>query len=205
MKRMILAGAALLVGVAAGTGWSVVNHEPTPVGADSLASHEAPHDGEAAGGTAVAGEAVAEIARDSARGGLAGTVDDSTESDSLATRVDPPAQQGAPPFAASQDPLLTVPGEPATAAGGPVAAGPVVPSTEDEPQVGDAGADQLARIFSSMQARDAARVLARMEDDAVRAILTRMGARQAAAVLTNMEPERAAGLSRSVLESGGTP
>jgi hypothetical protein len=82
---------------------------------------------------------------------------------------------------------------PPSLTGAPAPAGD--PSNEDE----EPGADQLARIFTAMQPRDAARVLSQLTDSEIRDILVRMGARQAASILSSMDAERAAALSRIVL------
>lgn len=97
------------------------------------------------------------------------------------------------PTPAAVEPQPPTPSAPAptTGAQAPAAA----PSGEGEAP----GADQLARIFTAMQARDAARVLSQLTDSEIRDILVRMGARQAASILSSMDPERAADLSRIVL------
>lgn len=58
---------------------------------------------------------------------------------------------------------------------------------------------ELAKLFASMQARDAAKVLEQMEDFEVQVILGALGNREAAAILSNLTPERAAVISRAVI------
>jgi Mg/Co/Ni transporter MgtE len=58
---------------------------------------------------------------------------------------------------------------------------------------------ELAKLFASMQARDAAKVLEQMDDFEVQVILGALGNREAAAILSNLSPERAAVISRAVI------
>lgn len=58
---------------------------------------------------------------------------------------------------------------------------------------------ELAKLFASMQARDAAKVLEQMDDFEVQVILGALGNREAAAILANLSPERAAVISRAVI------
>ena len=55
---------------------------------------------------------------------------------------------------------------------------------------------RLAKIFSNMSAKDAAKVMEQMPDGDVRAILSLMNDRTAAAVLTQFPPARAAGITK---------
>ena len=65
--------------------------------------------------------------------------------------------------------------------------------------VGRLAPQRLAKFFSSMQAREAARVLEKMTDPEVEQILTQLSDRTAASVLSNLTPERAAQISQVVL------
>ncbi len=60
---------------------------------------------------------------------------------------------------------------------------------------------ELAKLFASMQARDAARVLEQMDDFEVQVILGALANREAAAILSNLSPERAAVISRAIIRS----
>lgn len=62
---------------------------------------------------------------------------------------------------------------------------------------------RLAKIFSAMQAKDAARVLGQMEDRDIRSVLSLMGDRQAAAILSALTPERAAAITKGALANHG--
>lgn len=59
--------------------------------------------------------------------------------------------------------------------------------------------ERLARLFGSMQAREAARVLEFLDDQEVRIILGELGNREAAAILSHLTPERAAVISRFII------
>jgi hypothetical protein len=55
---------------------------------------------------------------------------------------------------------------------------------------------RLAKIFATMSAKDAAKVLTQMSDADVGVILNLLGASQAAAIMTSLPPQRAALLSQ---------
>jgi hypothetical protein len=79
-----------------------------------------------------------------------------------------------------------------------------VAATEDAVQTTTAGEPamepaRLAKVFASMQAREAARVLEHLDDGEVQIILGQLGNREAAAVLSNLTPERAAVISRAII------
>ncbi len=78
------------------------------------------------------------------------------------------------------------------------AAAPSNPTSADLPE-GALTSAGLAKLFASMQARDAAKVLEKMEDYEVQVILGALGNREAAAILSSLPPERAAGISRAVI------
>ncbi len=56
--------------------------------------------------------------------------------------------------------------------------------------------ERLAKIFTAMQAKDAARVLGQMEDRDIRKVLSLMNDRQVAAILAALPAERAAAVVR---------
>ena len=75
----------------------------------------------------------------------------------------------------------------------------------DAPTAAETAAHQrrLAKIFSTMGAKDAARVLAQMNDHDVSVILNLLGDRQAAAILINLPAPRAALLTQMPRRGGG--
>lgn len=62
---------------------------------------------------------------------------------------------------------------------------------------------QLARILGNMKAAEAERILEHMNDDQVASILASMGARQAATLLAAIPPARAAAIGRALVARGG--
>jgi hypothetical protein len=175
---IIAAVAATAIGIVGGTAFTVVTHEPASVAADSMGSetHEsALHEATAAQAT-----------------------DDEPGADAAPNNAPEPSPGDADSAAADAGAARPA-AEPAPVRARPAASPRAAAEEEDD---GENGADQLARIFTAMQPRDAARVLSQLTDAEIREILTRMGARQAASVLSNMEPERAAILSRTVLDGG---
>ena len=96
-------------------------------------------------------------------------------------------------------------------------AAPVVPSVvstavpatsapaSDAPTAAETAAHQrrLAKIFSTMGAKDAARVLGQMNDHDVSVILNLLADRQAAAILINLPAPRAALLTQMPRRGGG--
>jgi hypothetical protein len=80
----------------------------------------------------------------------------------------------------------------------PIAALAALPPAP-EPPPDPLPAERLARLYGSMQPREAARVLEQLDDFEVRLILGHLGNREAAAILGNLSPERAAEISRTVL------
>jgi MgtE intracellular N domain len=94
--------------------------------------------------------------------------------------------------------VLDLSDDPASTHAAPVAATeePVQATTAGEPAMEPA---RLAKVFASMQAREAARVLEHLDDDEVQIILGQLGNREAAAVLSNLTPERAAVISRAII------
>jgi hypothetical protein len=60
-------------------------------------------------------------------------------------------------------------------------------------------AGRLAKLFSAMPARDAAKVLSQLDDVDVQRIIARVSDRQAAAILSNFPPDRAAAVARLAL------
>ena len=191
MKTTILAAvAATVLGMVGGTAWTVVAHEPAPVPTDSAAVADANVEPatDSAAATAAARPPEAQSVAP-AETEESGHMDPASHSAAHGGDQTGPSADAAAPAPTRMERAATPQ--------------PAVAGAETETE---SGADQLARIFTAMQPRDAARVLGQLTDAEVREILTRMGARQAAAVLSNMAPERAAILSRTVLSGeGGAP
>ena len=70
----------------------------------------------------------------------------------------------------------------------------------------EASERRLARVFASMDAKQAARVLEHMADTDAEVILSYVGTRQAASIMAELPPERVATLSKMAIkdaQSGG--
>lgn len=169
MKKLIL---PVVIGIAIGLGGSTAAVVLLGGEPESLAESLNAALGEEPVDSAMAGDSL------TARGN---TLSDSPDSLPLAgadaTTIDGSAVSGAPTPGTVENVTAAVPPPP----GG-----------------GMASAD-LAGLFGTMQAREAARVLEHMDDFEVQMILGQLGKREAAAILSNLSPERAAVISRSVL------
>jgi hypothetical protein len=75
--------------------------------------------------------------------------------------------------------------------------GTMLPAPRDT--AGRLAPQRLAKLFGTMPAREAARVLEKMTDPEVETILHSLSDRTAASVLSNLTPERAAQISQVVL------
>lgn len=172
MKKMILiAVAAFAVSLGATTMLVVKRHPPAP----PVAAHPAPE-----------ADSAAKVAvPDSARKQPADSVaHDSTHHDTTASHI----STGAP-----------IADAPAPTAGGSALL-PVLPVGQVVPPPDKTKAyKEVARIFSSMKAAEAAKVLGFLSDTEVEGILRAVGPRQAADFMTNLPKERAAALSRRLL------
>jgi len=62
---------------------------------------------------------------------------------------------------------------------------------------------RIAKVFTSMDAKQAAKVLEHMSDGDVQIILGYVGVKQAAQILTELPPERVANLSKLSMQPGG--
>lgn len=175
MKLGIILGLVAFVVTATAATLVIVGRAPPPVVA------------EAAGGKPVGADSAA---RDTAhvrpaRGHVA--TRDSARRDSATAKTDSVPPAGSPP---------TAPPKPVVASAAP----PRPPAPSGPSPAERAGAyKQVARVFSSMKAPEAAQVLALMSDDEVEGILRAVGPRQAADFLTNFPKPRAAALSRRLL------
>ncbi len=111
-----------------------------------------------------------------------------TNSEDSTVRVQPAVQHK--PVAVASEPVVPTPG-------------PVIRRAEPSNE----SAKKLARIFSAMQATDAAAVLGHLSDSDVMEIITQLGTRQAAAIIASLPEQRAARISRLLLrrrlEAGG--
>ena len=84
-----------------------------------------------------------------------------------------------------------------------VAPTPAPPATVAKAPVADsakpAQPGRIAKIFAAMSAKDAARVLEKLDDSDVQTVLSGLNDKQAAAILSGFPPERAAAISRAAI------
>lgn len=84
----------------------------------------------------------------------------------------------------------------------PVAGAPRTVPVSDSTSPDTASQHHLAKLFASMQPKEAAQVLQRLGDDDVQIILGYVGTRQAAAILAELPPDRVAAFSKLAMRGG---
>jgi len=80
---------------------------------------------------------------------------------------------------------------------------PGVAATQPRRATDSTAEKRLAKVFAAMQPRDAARVLAQMDDNDIQVILTSLSNKQQAAILGNFPVTRAATIARATLRNTG--
>ena len=202
MKPPILGAIALIVGLGAGTGAKVMTTHPAPIVADSTKADSTKADslkGEGANGEHVvqqAGEAhlPTDTAVVASGAGEHAPIQVAPAAEVPAVRAQKPAAatpSNAAAFAAALEARVD---SAKTAAAKAMPAAPVVDTAIVASQ------RRVAKIFTSMDAKAAAKVLVQMSDNDIHVILGYVGAKQAAQIMTELPPERVAKLSK--LEMG---
>ena len=79
---------------------------------------------------------------------------------------------------------------------------PATPQAADS--VTQASEQRLAKVFTAMEPKQAAKVLQHMQDADVQIILGYVGPRQAASIMAELPPERVATLSKMAMQTKGT-
>ncbi len=208
MKPAILGAIALVVGLAAGTGAKVMTTHPAPPAADSTKADSTKADslkGTEGGehGVQQAGEAHAMT--DTAVVASGASEKAPVEKARIEVAPASPVPTGR---AATQKPTAATASnaaafaaalearvDSAKNAAAKVAARPAPVDT-----VAIAAQRRVAKIFTSMDAKAAAKVLVQMSDNDIHVILGYVGPKQAAQIMTELPPERVAKLSK--LEMG---
>ena len=201
MKPPSLGAIALIVGLGAGTGAKVMTTHPAPVVADSAKADSTKADSlksegaDGEHGVQQAGEAHAPAdTAVVASGGEHAPIE-------VAPAAEVPAQH------APAKPTLATPSNAAAFAAAlearvesakQAAAKASAPAPVDTAAI--AAQRRVAKIFTSMDAKAAAKVLVQMNDNDIHIILGYVGAKQAAQIMTELPPERVAKLSK--LEMG---
>ena len=106
----------------------------------------------------------------------------------------------APGFAASS--TLVNNGAKPTVKPAPVSKVPAAPQPADSATA--ASEQRLAKVFTAMEPKQAAKVLQHMQDADVQIILGYVGPRQAASIMAELPPERVATLSKMAMQTKGT-
>jgi flagellar motility protein MotE (MotC chaperone) len=218
MKPVVIAAITFVVGAAGGTGAKVVMTKPLPAKADSIVkSDSAKADSTKIGGDSTKTEGSAESKTDTAVVQSGAPVKAPAEAGAPAPVAEKPvAEPGAKnetkatakaaaapaPTAGSKTARLSAAAVKLAdsakkdldtkPAAGPQA--PVVPDTAER---------RVAKVFTSMDATQAAKVLEHMSDGDVQIILGYVGVKQAAAIMAALPPERVATLSKLAMRSGG--
>ena len=183
IKVIIFAVIGLVVGLGGGSGFSIMKakkaaaavHDSTAKGDSTLAEkkgegHETPSAGE----------------------GKEHASNDVSSADSAAVTAhaaEPKREPAATPAAGGHEatPNALKPTAPS------VTKAPVVDTTKAAPP------GRIAKIFAAMSAKDAARVLEKLDDSDVQTVLSGLNDKQAAAILSGFPAERAAAISRAAI------
>jgi hypothetical protein len=201
MKPAILGAVALLVGLGAGTGAKVMTTHPVPAAADSAKADSTRGDSLGGGdGVQQAGEAhgmtdTAVVASGDGEKGPMIDVAPASPMPSGRSMAEKPAAATASNAAAFAAALEARVESAKNAAAHAASAPPPVDTAVIASQ------RRVAKIFTSMDAKAAAKILEQMSDNDVHIILGYVGAKQAAQILSSLPPERVAKLSK--LEMGG--
>jgi hypothetical protein len=193
MKPPILGAIALVVGLGAGTGAKVMTTHPAPVVADSTKADSTRADSLGEGGehgVQQAGEAHSTTDTAVVASGAGEHVPAEAPAHDVTPKTATPANAAA--FAAALEARVESAKEAAAKA---AAAPPPVDSAAIASQ------RRVAKIFTSMDAKAAAKILEQMNDNDIHVILGYVGAKQAAQILSALPPERVAKLSKLELGS----
>lgn len=227
MIRLILfVVVGLLAGLGAGTGFAVLKAKSAfgaesarraKVVADSLAEHPEPKtpatqhasapNEPAADASAHTDESSAEPAAKPVSSQVKGTQVGVAPAQVMPSE---PAHKGSPapsaPTHTETAPPKHTPGEAEHAANAGAPSAPRPPVTSGATK-GDETVQpkRIAKIFASMPARDAAKVLVQMDDADVHLILDALGEKQAAAILQNFPADRAATISKGAIRGTKAP
>ena len=190
MKPILAFLAAFLVATGASTGVKVMTTKP---------AHDAKADSTKEG---VDSTATDSAAKSEGEHGATSAPKDSSRTPNEASKVAPAASIGkAPGFSASSTLVDNGP-KPA------VKSAPAKPNAPAASEPADSAAQaseqRLAKVFTAMEPKQAAKVLQHMQDADVQIILGYVGPRQAASIMAELPPERVATLSKMAMQTKGT-
>jgi flagellar motility protein MotE (MotC chaperone) len=221
MKPVVVAVITFIVGAAGGTGAKVVMTKPLPAKADSLAkSDSTKSDSTKAAGAADSTKV--ESKTDTAIVQSGAPVKAPDEAAAPATAEKPAAEAESKPevkvatkSAAKAPATAAAIAAPKTArlsaaavkladsAKANLDAKPAAPAAPPAPVIPDTAERRVSKVFTSMDPKQAAKVLEHMSDGDVQIILGYVGVKQAAAIMAALPPERVATLSKLAMRSGG--
>jgi hypothetical protein len=190
MKPILAFLAAFLVATGATTGVKVMTTKPT-----AAAKADSTKEG-------VDSTATDSAAKGDGEHGEKPAAKDSSHSTTQTPKTGPAAPIGkAPGFSASSTlvdngPKPTVKPAPAKQQS------PATPPPADSAT--QASEQRLAKVFTAMEPKQAAKVLQHMQDADVQIILGYVGPRQAASIMAELPPERVATLSKMAMQTKGT-
>jgi folylpolyglutamate synthase/dihydropteroate synthase len=216
MKPALIGVAALVLGLAGGTGVTVMKHKKLAAQVVEIEKELEKHDGKEGGKHGEeASHGEAEAHGDSTASHADGTA---AHGDSAKASHDAAGDHAAMPAAALTAAPATPPAHDAGDGHGAKPAdavkaelpsaklagkGEVRPASASSAMTDAAartqGFKQLGRIFASMKAEDAAKVMALMTDDEVEGVLRSLSPKEAANMIGQLPKERAAALSRRLL------
>ena len=196
MKALIIPFAgALLVGIGGAAAASIMRRPPEPVAATAVAKPEGTDSvrvidstdvhGALPPGDASAPPHAAEVVQ-------AGAPSAATPAETKAVASIPQGGAAAPPLS----PMGKTPATPAAAPAPKPGAAPATPGAVPE--------QRIARVFASMDPRDAAKVLEQMSDPDVATILGNLTEKQNALILAKLPAPRVATLSKLGMRAHGT-
>jgi hypothetical protein len=190
MKPILAFLAAFLVATGASTGLKVMTAKPAPSanadstkeGVDSAAT-DSTAKGEHAGKAEAAADSLQQPSAESPKHTPAALVGKQPGFAASSTLVDNGPKPTVKPVPAKQAP-------------------PTPPQPADS--LAEASERRLAKVFTAMEPKQAAKVLQHMQDVDVQIILGYVGPRQAASIMAELPPERVAALSKMAMQTKGT-
>ena len=186
MKPILAFLAAFLVATGASTGVKVMTTKPAP-GAKADSTKEG-----------VASTTTDSTANAEGEHGEKAAAKDSSHATTEAPKASAAAAIGkAPGFSASSTLVDNGPKPTPAKQKAPTAPPPADSATQASEQ-------RLAKVFTAMEPKQAAKVLQHMQDADVQIILGYVGPRQAASIMAELPPERVATLSKMAMQTKGT-
>ena len=138
---------------------------------------------------------------DSAKEGVDTTATDSAHAKETAKNI-PAASIGKTPGFAASSTLVDNGPKPTAKQESPKPA--PAPAALPPDSAAEASERRLAKVFTAMEPKQAAKVLQHMQDSDVQIILGYVGPRQAASIMAELPPERVAALSKMAIQTKGT-